>query len=32
MPTTTEVTQRVEEATRQEELWDEGIAMSLRHE
>ncbi len=32
MPTTSEVTQRIEEATQQEELWDKGIATSLNHE
>ncbi len=32
MPTTNEVHTKVEEATRQEELWDEGIKTSLAHE
>ncbi len=32
MPTTNEVHMKVEEATRQEELWDEGIKTSLAHE
>ncbi len=32
MPTTNEVHTKVEEATRQEELWDEGIKTSLSHE
>ncbi len=32
MPTTDEIMQRIEEATWQEELWDEGIAASLSHE
>ncbi len=31
MPTTNEVHTNVEEATRQEELWDEGIKTSLAH-
>ncbi len=32
MPTTNEVHTKVKEATRQEELWDEGIKTSLAHE
>ncbi len=32
MPTTNEVHTKIEEATRQEELWDEGIKTSLAHE
>ncbi len=32
MPTTNEVHMKVGEATRQEELWDEGIKTSLAHE
>ncbi len=32
MPTTNEVHAKVEDATRQEELWDEGIKTSLNHE
>ncbi len=32
MPTTNEVHNKVEDATRQEELWDEGIRVSLAHE
>ncbi len=32
MPTTDSVHQQVEEAIRQEELWDVGIATSLAHD
>ncbi len=32
MPTTNKVHTKVEEVTRQEELWDEGIKTSLAHE
>ncbi len=32
MPTTNEVHAKVEQATRREELWDEGIKSSLAHE
>ncbi len=32
LPTTTETHQHIQEVTRQEELWDEGIATSLHHE
>ncbi len=32
MPTTNKVHTKIEEATRQEELWDEGIKTSLAHE
>ncbi len=32
MPTTSEVHTKIKDATRQEELWDKGIKMSLAHE
>ncbi len=32
MPTTDETHQKIQEVTRQEELWDKGIATSLNHE